>query len=335
MSSLLDLFARPWVLYALLATPWMARIRWRVRRRSRVPFAPLQYRPPHRWKRHLDKCQVLVEILVVVILLVALAGPRRLDRLDLLGDEGIDVALVLDVSLSMLAEDFPPNRLEVLRRLARDFIHRSGNNRLALVVFAGDTYVQAPLTTHHGALTSLLDDVTVDVMSTSQSGGTAIGDALLVAADLLDRFKIEGRDQALVLITDGESNVGSEPLQAARYVRHLGIRSVFIGVGGSEAVEVFYEGRRVGEPDDPYLAILDDRQLVELAEVAEGRYYRASDAGALEQIFVELARLETAPLESRQVEIERPRAGWLAVGLLPLFVLSLVLGGLVLRRPLR
>lgn len=335
MSVLADLFARPWVLPALLAVPWLGWLRWRIHRRERVPFAPLQYHPPSPGKRRLERCQVLLQMVILGMLLVALAGPRRLDRLDLLSDEGIDVVLVLDVSLSMLAEDFPPNRLEVLRRLARDFIHRSGNNRLALVVFAGDTYVQAPLTTHHGTLTSLLDDVTVDVMSTSKSGGTAIGDALLVGAELLDRFRLEDRDQALVLITDGESNVGSEPVQAARYLRHLGIRSVFIGVGGTEPLEVFYEGRRVGTADEPYLAVLDDRQLVELAEVAEGRYYRAADAGTLESVFGELARLETAPLESRQVEIERPRANWLALALLPLFALSLWLGGMVLRRPLR
>ena len=149
MSFLADLFARPWVLLALLAVPWLGWIRWRIQQRRRVPFAPLQYRPASPAKRRLERCQVPLQVLILVLLLVALAGPRRLDRLDLLSDEGIDVVLVLDVSLSMLAEDFPPNRLEVLRRLARDFIHRSGNNRLALVVFAGDTYVQAPLTTHH------------------------------------------------------------------------------------------------------------------------------------------------------------------------------------------
>ena len=335
MIWLEESFAHPWVLLTLLAVPLVGLWRWRQERLAATAFAPLQYQAPPAGRRRLARLLIPLELLVLVVLLVALAGPRRFDRLDLLDDEGIDVVLVLDVSLSMLAEDFEPNRLEVLRRLARDFVHRSGNNRLGLVVFAGDTFVHTPMTTHHGAVLSLIEDITVELMSPSKSGGTAIGDALLVAADQLDSVRVEGRDQALVLITDGENNEGSDPLLAARYVRHLGIRCALIGVGGLEPMEVFYEGRRLGGDDNPYLAVLDDDQLQAIADAAGGRYQRALDAGALERIFADLSRLESAPLEARTVEITRPRAPWLALVLLPLFAGTLWLGGWVLRRPLR
>mgnify|MGYP000721228641 CR=1 FL=1 len=109
------------------------------------------------------------------------------EELDLIEDEGIDVVLVLDVSLSMMAEDFPPNRLEALRRIASDFIRRSGGHRIGLVIFAKDSYVQTPLTTDHRSLLSLLDGVTVYTLDQAKSGGTSVGDALLVAVERAEK----------------------------------------------------------------------------------------------------------------------------------------------------
>jgi hypothetical protein len=136
------------------------------------------------------------------------------------------------------------------------------------------------------------------------------------------------------LITDGESNLGVDPVVAARYVLHQGIRLSAIGIGGEKPVEVFFEGRRVGG-DTPYFAYLDDTQLQAVAAEAEGDYYRAADVGALEEIFARLSRLKSAPVEVRTVEIRRFYVSWLALFALPLFAAYLVLGGIVLRRPYR
>ena len=149
-----------------------------------------------------------------------------------------------------------------------------------------------------------------------------------------EKAKVEGRDQAVVLITDGESNLGADPELAARYLRQLDVRLYAIGVGGEEPVEVVFEGRRVGG-DTPYLAYLDDTQLRAVAAAADGRFYRAADVGALEDVFAELSRLESAPLELRTVELRESRASYLALAALPLFAAVLVLGGVVARRPLR
>lgn len=327
-------FARPEVLWALGSLVGYAVLRSWQQRGDFQDYAPLQYRSGRDRDRWLGWMQLPIELVLVALVIVGLAGPHRTRDLELIEGEGIDVALVLDVSLSMLAEDFPPNRLEALRTIASDFISRSGSHRVAVIVFARDAFVQTPLTTDHRVLLELLSGVTVDAIDQALSGGTAIGDALLVAAGHLEANRIEGRDQAAILITDGESNLGSEPLLGARYLAHRNVRLYAIGVGGEEPVEVFVDGERLGG-DDPYLAFLDDTQLRELSDAVAGRYYRATDVGALEDIFGELSRLEGAPLEVRTVGVRRYFTRYFALAALPLFGVYLWLGGVRLRRPYR
>jgi len=327
-------WARPEALAGLGILLGFAMLRsWQLRRDVQH-YAPLQYRCEIRRGRRLGLLQLPLELALLAVVIVGLAEPYRSSDLELIEDEGIDVALVLDVSLSMLAEDFPPNRLEALRKIAADFVARGGSHRIAVVVFAKDAFVQTPLTTDHRVLLELLSGVTVDVLDQALSGGTAIGDALLVAAHHLEVHRVAGRDQAVVLITDGESNLGSEPTLGARYVGHLGARLYAIGVGGEEPIEVFVDGERLGG-DQPYLAFLDDAQLREMVDAANGRYYRATDVGALEDIFSELSRLEGAPFEVRRVSVRRSFTRYFALAALPLFCAVLWLGGVELRRPYR
>ncbi len=325
-------FAEPLILLFWLLLPFYGVLRGRQLRRAAVPYAPLQYRGPRhtrRWHRWITTS----ELLLLGLLTVGLAGPHRLQELDLIEDPGIDVALVLDVSLSMLATDLQPNRLEALRHTARAFISRSGGHRLGLVIFANDVYVQSPFTTDQKVLLELLDHVSVYNLNQSKSGGTAIGDALLVAVEELDSVAIDGRDQALVLITDGESNNGIDPVLAARHAASQGIRVYAIGIGGEEPVRVSFEGRPVGG-DQPYLAVLDDRQLRALTEAASGVFYRATDVGVLGDIFARLSRLESSPLEVRTVAVRHFYTHALAIIALAFFIAFLVLAGLVARRPL-
>ncbi len=326
--------ARPLALLGLALVALYGLWRWRALGRDAVPYAPLQFRRPRTGRRRLGRLLVPAEMALLAAVVVAIAGPYRETRLELFEDEGIDIVLALDVSLSMLATDFPPTRLDALRRIAGDFIARVGGDRVGLMIFARDAFVQTPLTTDRAVIEQLLAGVTVHTIDQDKSGGTAIGDALLAAAEFLDRGRVEGRDQALILITDGESNMGSEPALGARYLRHLGIDFAAIGIGGEEPVQVLVDGEPLGG-DTPYLAYLDDAELRGIAELAGGSYYRATDVGALEAIFAELSRLERAPLEVRTVVSRRYYASLLAVPTLVLFVLHLVLAGHVLRRPLR
>jgi len=350
--------ARPFVLVAWVLLPVYALLRRRWMERSAVAYPPLQdlqdrqnlrdgqrraaataspqgHGASRLWALVAHRLVVPLEVLLLAIGLVGLAGPHRRTILELVEDEGVDVALVLDASLSMLAEDFPPNRLEALRRLARDLIARSGGNRLSIVLFALDPYVQSPLTTDHRVLAELLEGVTVHSLNQSLSGGTAIGDALLVATEQLTKARVAGRDQALVLITDGESNRGIDPVVAARYVREQGVRLYAIGVGGVEPVAVTFEGRPVGGGESPYLAAFDETQLRAVATAADGQFYRATDVGALEEVLGEISRLESSPLEARTVETRRPLTGQLSLVCLLLYTITFTLSGVVLRRPFR
>ncbi|MDX1503997.1 MAG: VWA domain-containing protein [Thermoanaerobaculia bacterium] len=328
-------FARPEVLFGLALLPLWGLLRWRAERRRTVPYPPLQYRPPRGWRRWAQAVSIPVECLLLAAVVAALAGPYRESEVELIDDPGIDVVLALDVSLSMLATDFPPDRLEALRRLAHDFVIRAGGHRVGIVIFAKDSFVQTPLTTDHQVLRQLLDGVTVHTLDQTKSGGTALGDALLVAAEHLKTRRLPGRGQAVVLITDGQSNAGSEPTLGARYLRELDIRLYAIGIGGEEPVEVFFEGRRVGTDDDPYLTKLDDAELRRIAAAAGGRSYRAVDADALERVFGELSRLESAPLEVRRMAVRRPVEPAASLAAWGLFAVTLVMGGVLLRRPFR
>ena len=327
-------FARPWLLALLLLLPLYAWFRLRQRRRRTVRFPPLQYRAGETGWRIWKQLAPQLELLVLALVLTGLAGPYEETRLELIEDEGVDVMLVLDVSLSMLAEDLEPNRLQALRSIAGDFVSRAGGNRIGIVIFAKDSYVQTPLTTDHRSLLALLEGVTVYTLDQNKSGGTSVGDALLVAVERLIRGRVEGRDQSLVLITDGESNTGIEPELAARYVREQGVRFYAIGVGGTEPVAVSFEGNPVGSEGD-YLAVLDDTRLKRVTELAAGRYWRATDVGVLEEIFAELSRLESAPLELRTVATRHSLGHWPGLAALALFLLHLALGGVILRSPFR
>ncbi|MCG8461470.1 MAG: VWA domain-containing protein [Holophagales bacterium] len=329
-----DGFAHPelaWLLLLLLPVA-IARL-WGLRRRG-LPHAPLQYGNQLGSRSWVARMALPVEMLVVTCAVVTLLGPFREQQLELVDDPGIDVMLVLDVSLSMLAEDFPPNRLEALRRIAHDFVSRSGGHRLGIVAFAGDPYLQSPLSTQLQAVRQLLDDTTVYLLDQAKSGGTAIGDALLVAVERLTAVRLEGRDQAIVLISDGESNLGIDPVLAAHHARDRGIRLYAIGIGGETPIEVRFEGQPVGTAGR-YLSSLDDRQLRAVAEAAGGRFDRATDVQVLERLFAELARLESAPLEVRRVK-ERHSLAWMpSLATFLLFGLHLWLQGHVLRRPFR
>ena len=319
-------FVHPWMLILWALIPFYVLWSRGRRRRESVAFPPLQYRPSGaKADGTLRSWWVSgLEIALLATWILAAARPFVESKLERIEDEGIDIVLVLDVSLSMLAEDFPPNRLAVLQKIARDFVDRSGGHRVGVVIFAGDTYVQSPLTHDRRALAGLLDSVSVHALNQSEGGGTAIGDALLLASQGLERLKVKGRDQAVVLITDGESNLGIDPMLAVRHLREQWVRLYAVGVGSERPQQVFFEGRRVGG-DTPFLATLDDRALQAMAEVGRGRYFRAGDAGTLAEIFGELSRLESAPLTRRTlVRREESTAPMAALSFLWLAALCLV-----------
>ena len=327
--------AFPWVLLGLpLLVPYLLlrRRAWRV---SSTAYAPLQQRKPPVGRRLLLAAQMTLEAVILAALLLALAGPHTESTVELIEEDGLDVALALDISSSMQAADFSPTRLEALKKIAAEFIRRSGANRVGVYLFAGDVFTQSPLTSDHAVLLDLVDGISFKMIDHAESGGTAIGDALLYSAGNLLKDRIKGRDQAIILVTDGENNKGADPVLAAHHVRSSDLRLYIIGLGGDELVKVFIDGEPFITSENKQLETkLDDTQLKTIAREGGGRYFRARGADVLSNIFGELARLETTPLRTAQARIRTYYTASVAAGAAGLFLLWL-LAGMFLRRPWR
>ncbi|MEM7355485.1 MAG: VWA domain-containing protein, partial [Acidobacteriota bacterium] len=216
------------------------------------------------------------------------------------------------------------------------FVRRSGADRIAVYAFAGHVFSQTPLTTDHGALKSLIEGLAFKTINHAGSGGTALGDALLAAGDGLLQARLPKRDQVIVLITDGESNQGADPMLAARYAAENDFQLFVVGVGGDEPVEVYVDGEPFITVNDTILETsLDDTQLKEIAAEAGGTYLRARDVNVLAGIFEDLARLDTTPLTIEAVDVRHSYTPSLAALLFLLFATWLLVDGFFLRRPLR
>jgi Ca-activated chloride channel family protein len=231
------------------------------------------------------------------MVLIALARPQVADVARESETFGIDIVLTLDVSGSMMAEDLQPNRLEAAKVVLNEFITERRTDRLGLVVFAGKSYTQSPLTTDYGILLNLLSEV--EINHTDQ--GTAIGMAI---SDSLNRLKSSAaKSRVVILLTDGESNKGSiDPLLAAKMANALGIRVYTIGIGTGEGVPVPISGVRGEEyatTRDGKMIItkLNEDGLKNIAGITGGQYYRATSRETLSDIYKKIGELERSKIE--------------------------------------
>jgi len=277
-------FAHPWALLGLLAA--LPAI-WLLRRRRRslpalvVPDVSGARRiPPSLWARLWWLPGALL-IAAVVLTSLGLAGPRfRASRRQDLSVEGIDIVVAFDLSTSMLAADFrPKDRITVAKEVLRSFIASRQNDRIGLVVFAGEAYTQCPLTLDYKVLDSLLDQVRTGVIV----DGTAIGNALATAVNRLRES--DAKSRVVILITDGDNNAGNlSPVQAASIAKDLGIKvfTILIGKGGRvpypTGTDLF--GRTTYEPVE---IDVNPELLQQIANVTGGTFYAATDRESLER----------------------------------------------------
>ncbi len=329
-------FERFYLLFLVLAVPLYYYYRLQVTQKSVITYAPIQYHPLRFKQSYSLLLYILIECLLLTAVIVALAGPYITSKRGTVSDKGIDIAFTLDISASMQAADFPPNRLEALKKLTSDFVSRSAADRIAIVVFAKDVFNQSPLTSDHSVLHYLTDGIAYEMIDHSRSGGTAIGDALVESTDMLLRFRQRGRDQVIILITDGESQVGIDPLIAARYVAEKNIRLYIIGVGKKTPVKVYYNGKPFINQQGKHLeTVLADEQLKKIADASGGKYFYAANVNVLSGIFRQLARLEQTPLEIAQVEQKHSQTHFVAAAILLLLVIWLLYAHFFIRRPFR
>jgi len=326
----------PLVLLLLPAVlPFCLRRRKRIRN-SAPGWPPAQFSSGSRiYSLSLGLEQLLLGIMLLLAVLMA-AGPYVGHELRMVSRKGIDVALVLDISASMQAADFQPSRLEALKKVAVDFVRRAGSHRIAVYAFAGKVFTQTPLTTDLQSLEELIGSLAYESVNHAESGGTAIGDAILLVTDDLEKHRIRGREQLLILIGDGQSNSGMDPILAARHLRESGIRLEVIGIGGKDEVEVLIHGKPFINTNNEVLkTMLDDTQLREIARAGGGRYQRALDGEVLQTIFDSIAGMTATPLRQHRTVIEKSLVGPLAILFLLLLFCWAGLNLLLLRRPLK
>lgn len=241
------------------------------------------------WLRH---APFVLRMAAVAAIVVALARPQDAEELSRTNTEGIDIVLAVDVSGSMLAQDFKPDRLTAAKEVAGSFVADRYGDRIGLVVFAGESFTQSPLTTDQATLQTMLARVRSGVIE----DGTAIGMGLATAINRLRES--DAKSKVVILLTDGDNNRGSiTPLTAADIAAEQGIRVYTIGVGTRgkapyPAVDMF--GNRTFVMQE---VTIDEKTLCEIASRTGGRYFRATDKTTLREIYDEINRLEKSRVE--------------------------------------
>ena len=328
-------FAHPWVLWLLVLLPALALLRGRFGGAAAIvysttgPLASLgrQYRSrAGRWL-------LLMSLAALACFVVALARPRLGSTISRVQASGVDIMLVLDVSRSMLAEDFTiggrrANRLEAVKQVTEKFIRQRPNDRMGIVAFAGRPYLVSPLTLDHDWLVANLERIEIGAVE----DGTAIGSALASAANRLKDK--EAKTKIIVLLTDGDNNAGRVmPLTAAEAARALGIRVYTVGAGSDGPVpypvgrdmfgRVVYRQVEMG---------FNEEALRQIASITKGDYFRATDTKSLERIFAAIDRLEKTKVEIEKFSQYRELYPWPAsLGLL-LFLTELALASTLWKR---
>jgi Ca-activated chloride channel family protein len=325
-------FHSPWALWLLLLVPLLAWDAWRRegKRRASIRFpsvSGLSKLPPS-WSQRLRPLLIVLRLVAVTLLVIALARPQSSESLDQIHSQGIDIALVLDVSTSMKTLDFKPrNRLHVAKQVLEKFIAGRKHDRISLIVFAGRSYTQCPPTLDYDVLTQLLRQVDFGRVE----DGTAIGTALLNGVNRLRSS--DGKSKVLILLTDGANNAGEvSPVTAARAAKAMGVKVYAVGVGkdGEQPIEVddpMFGTRIVMAPTQ-----IDEPMLREIAAATGGKYFRAQNPKALESIYAEIDRLEKTEIKTSSHTRYSELFMNLALVALVLLVAEIVLAQTVFRR---
>ncbi len=266
-----------------------------------------------------------LRIAALSLIIVAMARPRSSTEVEKRDTEGIDIVLAMDVSTSMLARDFTPDRLSAAKDIAIEFISQRPSDRMGIVVFAGESYTQCPLTTDRATLINLMKEVQTDLIE----DGTAIGNGLATAvARMMDS---DAPSRVVILLTDGVNNRGEiAPMTAAEIAKTYGIRVYTIGVGanGTAPYPVMTPwGVEVRNME----VEIDEDLLKQVAQATGGRYFRATDNTKLAEIYSEINKMETARTTVDSFPVYKELFGGYAVAALVCLILELLIG-LMLRR---
>ena len=278
------------------------------------------------WKSVLRPAPFILRLLAVCCLIIALARPQtRYDEQQVTG-EGIDIVLCLDISGSMLAQDFTPNRMEAAKNVAGEFIDNRPTDRIGLVIFSGESFTMCPLTTDRSVLKTQL----ANVQSGLLEDGTAIGSGLATGVDRLRNSP--SKSKVIILLTDGENNGGLiDPNTAKEIAKSVGVRVYTVGMGteGYAPVPVQTPGGVIMQREK---VNIDEKLLTQIAQETGGKYYRAKDNESLKSIYSEIDQLEKSKIEVTAIRRYTEQFYPFALAAAILLALELLLRWTVLRK---
>lgn len=323
-------FVNPGLLLFLVIVPILAF--WYFRKgetrdtRTRMPFYTAM-KAPTTLRVRFSRVLPYLRLLALSLLIISFARPQNSLKEENIKAEGIDIFLAIDLSSSMLAKDFKPDRLEVSKSVAIDFVHKRKHDRIGLAVFSGESFTQCPLTTDHPVIENFIGEIKCGVLE----DGTAIGMGLSSAINRLKDSK--AKSKVVILLTDGVNNQGYiKPETAAEIAKKFGIKIYTIGIG-SEGQALAPVSRR---SDGQYVfgltkVEIDEKLLVNIAEMTGGRFYRATSKESLIQVYDEIDKLEKTEMEVTTIKrYSDEYRSWLLFGM-AIFLLELLLRYTILR----
>ncbi|WP_085536084.1 vWA domain-containing protein [Massilibacteroides vaginae] len=324
------IFANPIYLYLLLLLiPLIGWYIWKSRKTQaslQVSSSQAFDAPAARsYKVYLRHVPFILRVAALAFLIIVLARPQSTDNWQNTSTEGIDILLTIDVSTSMLAEDLKPNRLEAAKDVAASFISGRPNDNIGLVIFAGESFTQCPLTTDHTVLLNLFKDIQCGIID----DGTAIG---LGLANAVSRIKdSQAKSKVIILLTDGSNNMGEiAPVTAAEIAKTFGIRVYTVGVGTEgeapypfpTAFGIQYQNVRVD---------IDEPTLKQIASTTGGQYFRATDNSSLKEIYSEIDKMEKTKIQVQEFSKKQEEYKNWALIVLALLMLEVLLRRTILR----
>ena len=264
--------------------------------------------------------------LALVMIVLSIARPRSSEYMEKIDTEGIDIILAMDVSTSMLARDLTPDRISASKDIAIEFIAQRPSDRMGIVVFAGESFTQCPLTTDRATLINLMKEVQTDIIE----DGTAIGNGLATA---VARMKdSDAKSRVVILLTDGVNNRGEiSPQMAAEIAKTYGVRVYTIGVG-KEGLAPYPVMTPWGVEVQNVQVEIDEKLLSEIAQSTGGRYFRATDNTKLAEIYAEINKMEKVKTTVDSFPIYKELFGTFALVALLAIILELLLNWFVIRR---
>ncbi|OKZ17236.1 MAG: aerotolerance regulator BatA [Bacteroides sp. 43_108] len=283
---------------------------------------------PKSFRIYLMHVPFILRIILLILVVIILARPQSKNTWSNTDVEGIDMMLAVDVSTSMLAQDFKPNRVEALKEIAKRFIETRPNDNIGLTVFAGEAYTQCPLTIDHSILMSLYETVDCQMAANGTlEDGTAIGDGIMNSLIRLRDSK--AKSKVLILLTDGVNNRGNiSPMTAAEIAKKNKVRIYTVGIGkNGMAMYPLPTGGTVMMPTE-----IDEKTMTDIAELTGGKYFRAKKNSELEEIYREIDKMERTKFNVTQYSKRNELYEPFAVAALIVFLLELLMRLVVLKR---